>query len=83
MRMQEAMRQGGNRTESGGVLPASRPISINHALELLAGNRPEPVKPHLAVLGRQLLPLLALMNQELGLTLPMAEIERCLSERSS
>jgi two-component system cell cycle response regulator len=83
MRMHEAMRQGGNRTESGGVLPASRPISINHALELLAGNRPEPVKPHLAVLGRQLLPLLALMNQELGLTLPMAEIERCLSERSS
>lgn len=39
--------------------------------------------PHLAVLGRQLLPLLVLMNEELGLTLPMAEIERRLSGRSS
>jgi len=82
-RMREAMLSGGNRTESGGVLPASRPISINHALELLAANRLEPIKPHLAELGKQLLPLLALMNQELGLTLPMAEIERHLSERSS
>ncbi len=82
-RMLAAMDGGGNRTESGGVLPASRPISLNHALELLAANRPGPVKPHLEVLGRQLLPLLRLMDQELGLTLPMAEIERRLSERSS
>ena len=77
------MKSGGNRTESGGVLPASRPISLNHALELLAANRTGPVKPHLEVLGRQLLPLLHLMDQELGLTLPMAEIERRLRERSS
>ena len=82
-RMQEAMQRGGNRTESGGVLPATRPISLNHALELLAANRPAAVKPHLTVLGRQLLPLLNLLDQELGLTLPMAEIERRLIERGS
>ncbi|MDP3639428.1 MAG: diguanylate cyclase [Azonexus sp.] len=82
-RMLAAMQSGGNRTESGGVQPATRAISINHALELLAANRPDPVKPHLAVLARQLLPLLNLMNQELGLTLPMVEVERRLSGRSS
>lgn len=82
-RMLAAMKSGGNRTESGGVQPATRSISLNHALELLAANRPEPVKPHLVALARQLLPLLNLMNQELGLTLPMAEVERRLSGRGS
>ena len=81
-RMMKAMQEGGNRTEAGGALPKSRPISINHALELLAANRAGPVKPHLETLLQQLLPLLSLMNQELDLTLPMAEIERRLSERS-
>ncbi|EKE17440.1 MAG: hypothetical protein ACD_10C00455G0001, partial [uncultured bacterium] len=38
-------------------------------------------KPHLMALARQLLPLLNLMNQELGLTLPMAEVERRLRGR--
>ena len=82
-RMQQAMQRGGNCTESGGLLPATRPISIHRALALLTANRPGPVIPHLPALTRQLLPLLALMNQELGLTLPLAEIERLLSERNS
>ena len=82
-RMQAAMRAGGNRTESGGVMPASRPISIHHALELLAANRAAPVIPHLPSLAERLLPLMRLMNQELNLALPVAEIERLLSERKS
>ena len=82
-RMHAAMRAGGNRTESGGILPASRPISIVHALELLAANRQAQVLPHLPSLTERLLPLLQLMNQEFGLTLPVAEIERLLSERKS
>ena len=82
-RMHAAMRAGGNRTESGGVAPASRPISIHHALELLAANRAAPVIPHLPSLAERLLPLMELMNQELGLSLPVAEIERLLSERKS
>lgn len=82
-RMQAAMRAGGNRTESGGILPASRPISIHHALELLAADRQSPVIPHLPALAERLLPLMQLMNQELGLALPVAEIERLLSERKS
>ena len=82
-RMQEVMLEGGNRTESGGATPASRPISINHALELLVANRPEPVLPHLAYLGRQLLPLIHLINTELDLAIPMEEVECRLRERGT
>lgn len=82
-RMQLAMEAGGNRTEAGGVRPATRPISINHALELLAAERAAPVRPHAEGLARQLLPLLRLIDEELGLALPLAELERRLSERNS
>lgn len=80
-RMHLAMQAGGNRTEAGGAQAATRPISINHALELLAANRAGPVRPHVDVLAGQLLPLLRLIDEELGLALPLAEIERRLSER--
>ena len=81
-RMREAMQCGGNRTISGGALPRTRPISINHALELLAADRVGPVRPHVDFLARQLLPLWSLINQELGLALPLAEFERRLNERN-
>ncbi len=82
-RMHEAMAAGGNRTESGGIVATLRPISLHHALELLAANRSDAVKPHLPTLGRQLLPLLDLLGKELGLALPLAELEHRLSERNS
>lgn len=82
-RMEAAMASGGNRVDAGGAQPASRPISIHHALELLAANRPAAVIPHLPSLAERLLPLMHLMNQELGLALPLAEIERCLSGRKA
>jgi len=82
-RMHSAMAAGGNRTEAGGVRPATRPISLNHALELLAAGRVEPVVPHLPALLERLLPMLQLMDKELGLALPLAEIERRLSGRKS
>ena len=82
-RMQQAMESGGNRLESGGTVPQLRPISLRHALELLATDRPETVIPHLPALGAQLMPLLELMGKELGLALPLVELERRLSERNS
>ena len=82
-RMEMAMQAGGNRIESGGILPASRPISLQHALELLDADRPGPVVPHLDALLHRLMPLLDLMNKELGLTLPLADLERYLGERKS
>lgn len=82
-RMAAAMAAGGNRIDAGDVLPATRPISIPHALELLAAERPAAVLPHLPSLVERLLPLMRLMNKELGLTLPLAEIERCMSGRNA
>jgi len=83
-RMQEAMLAGGNRVVSGAaaMVPA-RPMTLPHALELLVAQREETVLPHLGVLGVQVLPLLHLMNQELGLDLPLAEIERRLHDRAA
>jgi len=80
-RMQKAMQEGGNRTESGGSLPATRPISLQHALELLQANRQGPVLPHLDALLSQLAPLLALMDRELELDFPVERIRLYLSER--
>jgi hypothetical protein len=82
-RMSAAMAAGGNRINAGEDQPVLRPISIHHALELLAANRPGAVLPHLGTLTGQLLPLMRLMNQELGLDLPLAEIERRLSGRKA
>lgn len=83
-RMQEAMKAGGNRLASlGDMVSAPSTISIQHALELLAAGRHGAVRPHLAELGGQLLPLLQLMNKEFDLALPMAGIEQCFSERAA
>jgi hypothetical protein len=83
-RMRQAMQAGGNRTESAGVLPATQAISIQRALELLLESHSGPVVPHLPALSRQLLPLLHLMNSELnlGMALPLAELEQRFCERN-
>lgn len=81
-RMAQAMREGGNRLLSGGTPVVLRPISLQHALELLQAGRPEVVRPHLPVLGKQLLPLLRLIDQELGLAMPLAALEHRLNERN-
>lgn len=84
-RMQTAIQGGGNRVVQGGTgeFPkAARPVTLQQALEFLKAGRPETVLPQLAGLGQQVLPLLQLLNRELALDLPMAEIERRLTERA-
>jgi hypothetical protein len=82
-RMREGMQAGGNRIVAGEAGPAlMRQIKLPRALELIAARRSEVVRPHLGQLGVELLPLLQLMNQDLGLNLPMAEIERRLRDRA-
>ncbi|MDR2187407.1 MAG: diguanylate cyclase [Azonexus sp.] len=81
-RMRLAMAAGGNRTEAGDLRPLAQAISLNRALELLAAGRREPVQPHAAALARQLLPLLRLIDEELDLALPLAELERRLREQN-
>jgi len=82
-RMRQAMALGGNRVDAGGVRPASQAMSVRQALELIAAGQPAAVLPHLSALGFQLLPLLQLMNRELGSNLPLAEFEHRLSERKN
>lgn len=82
-RMEAAMQAGGNRTESGSLAQHApvQPLTINRALELLRDNRPEAVVAQLGRLGQQVLPLLRLMQQELGVELPLASLEQRLADR--
>ena len=83
-RMREGMAAGGNRVVAGDGMPAkARQLKLQRALELIAANRSEFVSPHLGRLGVELLPLLHLMNQNLQLNLPMADIERRFRHRTS
>jgi diguanylate cyclase (GGDEF)-like protein len=83
-RMSQAMAAGGNRVCLGEAAePVLRDLKLAHALEFLAAGRPEPVRPHLGRLGIEVLPLLTLLNQELRLNLPLAEIEQRLRDRVS
>jgi two-component system cell cycle response regulator len=84
-RMQEAVRAGGNRVVLGGsgeVAKTAKPLGVQQALELLKAGRPEAVLPQLAALGQQLVPLLRLLDKELELDLPLAEMEQRLTERA-
>jgi two-component system, cell cycle response regulator len=81
-RMNEAMAAGGNRVCLGEVpKPALPELKLLRALELLAAGQDAQVRPHLGRLGVEVLPLLTLINQDLGLNLPLAEIERQLRDR--
>lgn len=80
-RMQAAAAAGGNRLQASGAERAPARMNLDYALDLLANGRAAAVRPHLGSLGRQCLPLLQLLDDELGLALPLAEIERRLNER--
>jgi diguanylate cyclase (GGDEF)-like protein len=83
-RMDDAMRAGGNRIVAGDTGPAVlRQLKVQRALELIAARRSDVVRPYMRQLGAELLPLLRLMDQELGLDLPLAEIERRLRDRAT
>lgn len=82
-RMEAAMAAGGNRTESGDLaehVPVL-PLTMNQALELLRDQRPEAVVKQLGRLGQQLLPMLQLLQQELGVDLPLDVLEKRLADR--
>lgn len=81
-RMDEGMQNGGNRIVSGGAPVAAEPLKVARALELIVAQRSEVVRPHLGQLGLEVLPLLQLLNQDLGLNLPLADIERRLLDRN-
>lgn len=80
-RMAEAMRAGGNRIAAGEAAKAPPPpLDIPQALQLLKAGRPAAVVADLTNLGRQILPLLELLDSELGLDLPLTRIVQRLDE---
>lgn len=79
-RVKLAQQSGGNRviacrTDVAQAIPVPR---MEQALAMIDSGRADEVVPHLPVLGRQVLPLLQLMERELKLGLPLADLEKCV-----
>lgn len=80
LRMQEAMKAGGNRIVSGGRGPAdARRMTLAHALELIAARRCDAVEPYLPALGQQIMPLLAMLDEKYGWQLPLEKMREDLN----
>lgn len=79
-RLQAAQQAGGNRVVSchAVLAPESSVPRVEHALALIKAGYAHEVVPHLAHYGRQVLPLLRLLEQHLKLGLPLAQIEKRL-----
>lgn len=78
-RMHAGMLAGGNRVEAGAANAGSVVESVDEALQHLAAGRTEAVRKRLPALGRRLLPLLSLIEEEYEIGLPVAEVERRLA----
>lgn len=79
-RLKVAQQSGGNRVIACNVQPMTAAVvpRLEHAIALIKSGHENEVVPHLAALGSQVLPLLKLLERELKLDLPMADIEKCL-----
>jgi len=82
-RLKSAQQAGGNRVVSCNVKASNATVTptIERAISLIKSGDEREVIPHLRALGRQILPLLKLMERELKLGLPMADVERCLLDQ--
>lgn len=83
-RMAEGRLAGGNRVNDGGIALAADDsiqidVDIDGLLRQIATGNEAPVLAQLPAAGRQLLPLLRLLEREFHLGLPLAEIERRLA----
>lgn len=84
-RLKAAQQAGGNRVVGCVARPqavVTEAPSLALAIEMLKSGREGALLPHLAALGRQALPLLRLLERELKLGLPLADIERRLLDRA-
>ena len=79
-RLKTAQQLGGNQVISCQMQPLTTALvpRIEHAIALIKSGHESEVVPHLSALGRPMLPLLKLLDRDLKLNLPMAEIEKCL-----
>jgi diguanylate cyclase (GGDEF)-like protein len=83
-RLKEAQQAGGNRVVACKLQRSAQVVvpTIDDAIEWIKSGNESDVLPHLAVLGSQMLPLLKLLDRNLEMGLPMAEIEKCLLDKA-
>jgi len=62
-------------------LSESATPSISHAIDLIKAENEQAVIPHLLALGQQIMPFLRLLERELELGLPLAEIQQRMLDR--
>ncbi|MBI4740813.1 MAG: hypothetical protein HY777_04480 [Betaproteobacteria bacterium] len=76
-RLRAAQEAGGNRVCACDAKSSNETLApkLAHAIELIKAGHERAVVPHLLALGRQVLPLLHLLERELKLGLPLAAIE--------
>jgi diguanylate cyclase (GGDEF)-like protein len=84
-RLKSAQQSGGNQVvacaaQAATAANAGAVPTLDRALDLIRSGRESDVVPHLAVLGRQMMPLLAVLDRELKLGLPLADIERSMPD---
>lgn len=81
-RLKAAQQAGGNRVVACSVAPtaAAAVPTVDRAITLIKSGCENEVLPHLAALGRQVMPLLRLMERDLKLGLPLAEIEKGVAD---
>lgn len=82
-RLQAAQRAGGNRVLACVDTPLTKvPVPrLSHAIDLIRTGHASAVIPHLVCLGNEILPFLELLEGELKLGLPLADIRRRLLDR--
>lgn len=84
-RLHEAQLAGGNRVVSCQSSSSSAPPKprFNHALDLIRIGQLKQVVPYLVPLGKEVLPFLELLEKELKLGLPVANIRKQLLDREA
>jgi len=83
-RMRMAMAAGGNRIvgTANTVRRETPPPTLAHAVGLLQSGHVEGVRPHAGAYLAQLMPLLALLQEESGIELPLAALQERFRDRS-
>lgn len=79
-RLKAAQQGGGNRVIGCGDKALVEPAALNlgHAIDLITSGNAHVVIPHLTRLGKEIMPLLQLLDRELKLGLPLADIEKSM-----
>lgn len=82
-RLMAARQAGGNRVRAGDDKPPTEtPVPrLSHAIDLIRSGHAHAVIPHLALLGKEILPFLELLERELKLGLPLADIRERMRDR--